>query len=88
MSGYVGFTEIGSGRGGSVPKKLEKEETSYYLKIIQFSVKIADNILRLNFFDPKLTQPKLFQTERTRRLACLSSFCSLASLITMMIKLR
>ena len=32
-------------------------------------------ILGPNFFDPKLTRPKLFQTERTRRLACLPSFC-------------
>jgi len=30
-----------------------------------------------NFFDPRLTRPKLFQTERTRRLACLPSFCEL-----------
>ena len=30
-----------------------------------------------NFFDPKLTRAKLFQTERTRRLACLLSFCEL-----------
>ena len=30
-----------------------------------------------NFFDSELTQPKLFQTKRTRRLACLLSFCEL-----------
>ena len=30
-----------------------------------------------HFFDPKLTQSKLFQTEHTRRLACLPSFCEL-----------
>ena len=28
-------------------------------------------------FDPKLTWPKLLQTERTRRLACLPNFCKL-----------
>ena len=30
-----------------------------------------------NFLDPKLTRPKLFQTKRTRRLACRPSFCEL-----------
>ena len=30
-----------------------------------------------NLFDPKLTQPKLFQIERTRWSACLPSFCEL-----------
>ena len=34
-------------------------------------------ILNWNIFDPNLTWPKLFQTERTQRLACLPSFCEL-----------
>ena len=32
-----------------------------------------------NFFDPKLTQPKFFQTERTRWSACHPSFCEFVS---------
>ena len=35
------------------------------------------SILNPNIFDPNLTWPKLFQTERTRRLAHLPSFCEL-----------
>ena len=35
------------------------------------------SILGPNFFDPKVTQPKLYQTERTRRLTYLPSFCEL-----------
>ena len=35
------------------------------------------SILSPKFFDPNLTWPKLFQTERTRRLAHLQSFCEL-----------
>ena len=34
-----------------------------------------------NFFDPKLTRPKLFQDECTRRLAHLPSFCELVSFL-------
>ena len=48
-----------------------------FLEIIQFSEKIDTNILGPNFFDPELTRPKLFQTERTWRLACLPCFCEL-----------
>ena len=35
------------------------------------------SILSRNIFDPNLTWPKPFQTERTRRLAHLPSFCEL-----------
>ena len=45
----------------------------YFLKVC---CKYA-SILGKNFFDPKVTQPKLFQTERSRRLAHLPSFCEL-----------
>ena len=45
--------------------------------MIQFGEKIDNNILSPNFFNPKLTQPNVFQTERSRRLACLPSFCEL-----------
>ena len=38
---------------------------------------IEKNIWGPNFFDPKLTRPKLFQTKCTRRLAHLHSFCKL-----------
>ena len=38
------------------------------------------SILSWNIFDPNLTWPKLFQTERTQRLAHLPSFCELVSL--------
>ena len=38
------------------------------------------SILSRNIFDPNLTWPKLFQTERTRRLAHLPSFCGLVLL--------
>ena len=38
---------------------------------------INKNILGPNFFNLKLTQPKLFQTKRTRQLAHLRSFCEL-----------
>ena len=34
-----------------------------------------------NFFDSKLTRSELSQTERTRRLACLPSFCELVLLV-------
>ena len=54
---------------------------NYFLRIIQFSEKIYKNILALNFLDPKLTRAKLFETERTRRLACLPSFCELVSIV-------
>ena len=37
------------------------------------------SILSPNIFDPNLTWPKFFQTERTRRLAHLPSFCELVS---------
>ena len=45
-----------------------------FIKMIQFSAKINKTILGPNFFDPKLTRPKLFQTERTQRLTHLLSF--------------
>ena len=50
----------------------------YFLKVYFSKVycKYA-SILGQNFFDPYVTQPKLFQTERTRRLAHLPSFCEL-----------
>ena len=44
--------------------------------MIQFSEKINKKI-GPNFFKLKLTKPKLFQTEHTRQLACLPSFCEL-----------
>ena len=42
--------------------------------MIQFCEKIDKNIFGPNLFNPKFTRPKLFQTERTQRLACLPSF--------------
>ena len=62
---------------GSVNRKSKKKRTIILLKIIPFSEKIDNNILGPNFFDLKLTRPKHFKTERTRRLTCLSSFCEL-----------
>ena len=48
-------------------------------RISWISTKVCKNasILSWNIFDPNLTWPKLFQTERTRRLAHLPSFCEL-----------
>ena len=62
------------GRGSS------RGKGSYFLKVYFSKVycKYA-NILGPNFFDPKDTQPKLFETERTRRLAHLPSFCELVA---------
>ena len=41
-------------------------------------------ILSPNIFDPNLTSPELFQTEHTRRLAHLPSFCELVFLCPVM----
>ena len=57
------FRWEGGGKGRVIKIKLEN---NYFRRIIQFSEKIDKNICGPNFFDPKLTQPKLFQTERTR----------------------
>ena len=47
----------------------------------EISMKVCKNasILSPKIFDPNLNWPKLFQTERTRRLAHLPSFCELVS---------
>ena len=58
-------------------QKKELNKKIYFLRIIQFSEKIYKNILAPNLLDPKLTRAKLFETERTRQLACLPSFCEL-----------
>ena len=50
-------------------------------KIIQFSEKINKNILGPNFFDPKLTRPKLF-SNRAYRETCVSSELLRACLVS------
>ena len=52
-----------------------------YSSCLSLVDKIDKNILGPNIFDPQLTRPKLFQTERTRPLACLPSFCELVHLV-------
>ena len=48
--------------------------------MVHLSEKINRNILGPNFFNPKFTRTKLFQTDRTRRLAHLPSFCEFVQL--------
>ena len=48
----------------SAKKNWEKMKL-IFIKMIQFSSKIDKTILGPNFFDPKLTRPKLFQTDET-----------------------
>ena len=52
-------------RGEGGRRKCEKTLLLFFIRIVQFSEKIEYNILGKNFFDSKLTRPKLFQTERT-----------------------
>ena len=55
----------------------QSKKNWYKTKIIQFSEKINKNILGPYFFDPKLTWPKLFQSERTGSLRIFWAFAIL-----------
>jgi len=49
----------------------------YFLLMVQFSKNISKDILKTNYFDQKLTRPKLFQTKLTRRLRIFRAFANL-----------